>query len=110
MRPIPFSAQFVAKGIDAVVPIPVNRRRDGSLIQWHKPTTQVCPEMYVGLPESITLRQFDIEIRTATVQPKLLRWFRQSSIRPFPMPTSRAVSAALELRSRYSLDQVRDAP
>lgn len=53
---------LVANGIDAVVPIPVNRRREGSLIQWHKPTTQVCPEMYVGLPESITLRQFDIEI------------------------------------------------
>jgi hypothetical protein len=44
------------------VPIPVNRRREGSVIVWNKPTTQLCPEMYVGLPESITLRQFDVEI------------------------------------------------
>jgi hypothetical protein len=42
--------------------IPVNRKRDGSLVVWNKPTHGIVPEMYVGLPESITLRQFDIEI------------------------------------------------
>jgi hypothetical protein len=63
---------LVANGIDAVVPIPVNRVRDGSVIVWHKPTTQVCPEMYVGLPESITLRQFDIQIKDRDGAPKTL--------------------------------------
>lgn len=53
---------LVARGIDAVVPIKTKHRRPGSVIVWQKPTSTERPEMYVGLPESITLRQFDVEI------------------------------------------------
>ena len=55
---------LIASGNDAVVPIPVNRKRPGSLVVWDKPSVsvQMDPTMYVGLPDSITLRQFDIEI------------------------------------------------
>ncbi len=54
---------LVARGIDAVVPIKSSRKRPGSVVIWDKPkVSQSTKELYATLPDSITLRQLDIEV------------------------------------------------
>ncbi len=54
-------ADLTARGIDAVTSLQQDRKRPGSLVVWNKPRS-ATPELYANLPESITLRQIDIEV------------------------------------------------
>ena len=54
---------LVARGVDAVVSIQDGRRKEGSTVVWKKPKFQGERDaMYVGMPDTITLRQVTIEI------------------------------------------------
>jgi hypothetical protein len=55
--------ELVARGVDVVIPIQERRKRDGSLVAWTRPTLRdENHAAYAHLPESLNLRQLDIEI------------------------------------------------
>jgi len=56
-------AALVARGVDCVTRIKDSRKAPGSLVVWKKPQFKTgTVDVYAGLPDSITLRQLDIEI------------------------------------------------
>lgn len=69
----PMLAMLIARGVDVVCALPSDRKQDSHAVVWNKPPRKQKPidrDAYAALPDTLNLRQLDVQIEGRDGLPK----------------------------------------